>query len=115
VLVLDEATSNLDLRSESRIEVALDAVREGRTAILIAHRLATAMRADRIVVVHDGRIVESGPPDELIAAGGRFADLHEAWISSGSEPTDASTEDDARVAAATGRPGATGAGDPADS
>jgi ATP-binding cassette subfamily B protein len=82
VLVLDEATSNLDLRSERRIEAALDAVREGRTAILIAHRLATAMRADRIVVVHDGRIIEVGPPRELIAAGGRFAALHRAWLAS---------------------------------
>ena len=62
ILVLDEATSNLDLRSEARIEEALDALLEGRTAILIAHRLATAMRADRIAVVHDGRVVELGHP-----------------------------------------------------
>ena len=69
VLVLDEATSNLDLKSESQIERALDAVLDGRTAILIAHRLATAMRADRIAVVHDGRIVELGTHDELVAPG----------------------------------------------
>ena len=60
ILVLDEATSNLDLKSEAKIEHALDALLEGRTAILIAHRLATAMRADRIAVVHDGEIVELG-------------------------------------------------------
>ena len=65
ILVLDEATSNLDLRSEAQIEEALDALLEGRTAILIAHRLATAMRADRIAVVHDGRIVELGTHAEL--------------------------------------------------
>ena len=67
VLVLDEATSNLDLQSETKIEAALDVLLEGRTAILIAHRLSTAMRADRIVVVDDGRIVEIGSHDELVA------------------------------------------------
>ena len=61
VLVLDEATSNLDLKSEVKVERALDRLLEGRTAILIAHRLTTAMRADRIVVVDHGRIVEAGP------------------------------------------------------
>ncbi len=60
ILVLDEATSNLDLKSEAKIEHALDVLLEGRTAILIAHRLATAMRADRIAVIHDGEIVELG-------------------------------------------------------
>ena len=81
VLVLDEATSNLDLKSESQIERALDAVLDGRTAILIAHRLATAMRADRIAVVHDGRIVEIGSHDELVAMGGRYAELFATWSS----------------------------------
>ena len=79
VLVLDEATSNLDLLSESVIERALDSVLEGRTAILIAHRLATAMRADRIAVVDDGRIVEHGTHDDLVAYGGRYAAMVEAW------------------------------------
>ena len=73
MLVLDEATSNLDLRSETRIERALDAVLEGRTAIIIAHRLATAMRADRIAVIHDGELVELGSHAELVAQGGRYA------------------------------------------
>src|SRR5207253_6038978 len=81
VLVLDEATSNLDLKSESQIERALDAVLQGRTAILIAHRLATAMRADRIAVVHDGRIVELGRHDELVAMGGRYAAMYDIWLS----------------------------------
>ncbi len=62
VLVLDEATSNLDLKSETKIEAALDVLLEDRTAILIAHRLSTAMRADRIAVVDGGRIVEVGTP-----------------------------------------------------
>jgi ATP-binding cassette subfamily B protein len=81
VLVLDEATSNLDLKSETRIERALDVLLEGRTAIIIAHRLATAMRADRIAVVDDGRIVEIGNHDELVALGGRYAGLYATWIS----------------------------------
>jgi ATP-binding cassette subfamily B protein len=79
ILVLDEATSNLDLRSEARIEDALDALLEGRTAILIAHRLQTAMRADRIAVIHDGRIVELGSHAELLAAGGRYATMVATW------------------------------------
>ena len=69
VLVLDEATSNLDLQSETKIEAALDVLLEARTAVLIAHRLSTAMKADRIVVVDEGRIVEVGHPRR--AGGGR--------------------------------------------
>jgi ATP-binding cassette, subfamily B, bacterial len=79
VLVLDEATSNLDLLSESKIEHALDVVLEGRTAIIIAHRLATAMRADRLGVVDEGRLVELGTHDELVAAGGRYAAMYATW------------------------------------
>ena len=70
VLVLDEATSNLDLKSETLVEAALDVLLEGRTAVLIAHRLSTAMRADRIVVVGDGRLLEVGSHDELVASAG---------------------------------------------
>lgn len=81
VLVLDEATSNLDLQSETKVEHALDVLLEGRTAILIAHRLSTAMRADRIVVVDGGRIVEVGPHHELAARGGRYAAMYESWVS----------------------------------
>ncbi len=81
VLVLDEATSNLDLRSESLIESALDVLLEERTAVLIAHRLSTAMRADRIVVVDGGRVVESGSHGELVEQGGRYAEMFATWTS----------------------------------
>ncbi len=79
VLVLDEATSNLDLKSEAQVEGGLVALLEGRTAIIIAHRLSTAMRADRVAVVDGGRIVEIGPHDALVAKGGRYAEMYEAW------------------------------------
>jgi ATP-binding cassette subfamily B protein len=79
VLVLDEATANLDLQSESQVERALDVLLQGRTAILIAHRLSTALKSDRIVVIEDGSIVESGPPEELLEADGRFAAMHSTW------------------------------------
>jgi ATP-binding cassette subfamily B protein len=85
VLILDEATSSLDLRSEATIERALDNVLEGRTAIIIAHRLSTAMRADRIAVVNDGRIVELGSHDDLVAQGGIYAGMYATWISHMSE------------------------------
>ena len=82
VLILDEATSSLDLKSEAVIERALDRVLEGRTAIIIAHRLSTAMRADRIAVVNDGRIVEIGPHDELVQIpNGIYAGMYATWIS----------------------------------
>jgi ATP-binding cassette subfamily B protein len=81
VLVLDEATSNLDLLSESKIEAALDVLLEARTAVLIAHRLTTAMKADRIVVVDEGRIVEVGSHAELLAARGRYAEMYATWTS----------------------------------
>jgi ATP-binding cassette, subfamily B, bacterial len=83
VLILDEATSSLDLQSETVIERALDRLLEGRSAILIAHRLTTAQRADRIVVIDQGGIVEMGTPEELIAAGGAYAIMYEAWLASG--------------------------------
>lgn len=79
VVVLDEATSNLDLQSELRVERALDRLLEGRTALLIAHRLSTAMRADRIVVVDEHGIVETGSHTELLALDGRYARMHATW------------------------------------
>ncbi|MGK5529492.1 ABC transporter ATP-binding protein [Streptomyces sp. URMC 129] len=81
VLVLDEATSNLDLQSEAKIEDALDVLLESRTAILIAHRLSTAMKADRIVVVDEGRIVEVGSHDQLVAADGKYSQMYATWTS----------------------------------
>jgi len=70
VLILDEATSNLDRKTEALVEWALDTLIEGRTAILIAHRLSTAMRANRIAVVDAGRIVELGSHEQLLAQAG---------------------------------------------
>ncbi|MHB8456160.1 MAG: ABC transporter ATP-binding protein [Acidimicrobiales bacterium] len=90
ILVLDEATSNLDLQSESKIEGALDVLLEGRTAVLIAHRLSTAMKADRIIVIYDGRVVESGSHNTLVSAGSYYAAMYKAWTSqatTGSERT----------------------------
>ncbi|HEX3212772.1 MAG TPA: ABC transporter ATP-binding protein [Actinomycetota bacterium] len=80
LLILDEATSNLDAASEARITDALHRLRSGRTTIIIAHRLTTIAQADQVAVVEDGRIVESGTPAELRARGGRFADLFARWL-----------------------------------
>ena len=73
VVVLDEATSNLDPATEAAVEGAMRAVLEGRTAVVIAHRVATALRADRVVLMQDGRVVEDGRPAEMRLAGTRFA------------------------------------------
>ena len=79
VLILDEATASLDLPSERRVQRGLEQLLAGRTAIVIAHRLSTVLDADRVLVVEEGAVVEDGSPSELIAAGGRFADLHRTW------------------------------------
>ncbi|MFI5540855.1 ABC transporter transmembrane domain-containing protein [Nocardia sp. NPDC051900] len=79
VIVLDEATSSLDIPSERLVQRALETVLRGRTAVIIAHRLSTVAIADRVLVLESGRIVEDGAPDALIAGTGRFADLHAAW------------------------------------
>jgi ATP-binding cassette subfamily B protein len=84
VLILDEATSSLDIPSERLVQQGLARLLAGteaarRTALIIAHRLSTVETADRVLVVHEGRIVEDGSPAELIGGGGRFADLHGAW------------------------------------
>ncbi|MDB5908348.1 MAG: msbA [Massilia sp.] len=76
ILILDEATSALDNESERAVQAALDALMTGRTTLVIAHRLSTIERADRIVVMEQGRIVESGRHDELLAAGGMYANLY---------------------------------------
>jgi ATP-binding cassette, subfamily B, bacterial len=79
VIVLDEATSSLDPATEAAVERALAAVVEGRTVIVIAHRLSTAERADRVVVMDAGRVVEVASHDELVAQGERYARLWASW------------------------------------
>jgi ATP-binding cassette subfamily B protein len=76
ILVLDEATSSIDPRTEARLQAALEKLIEGRTAIVIAHRLQTIVRADRIIVIEDGRVVEEGRHEELLAKGGVYAKLY---------------------------------------
>ncbi|MFC8392198.1 ABC transporter ATP-binding protein [Streptomyces sp. NPDC057238] len=79
VLILDEATSSLDIPGERAVQRAMATVLKGRTAVVIAHRLSTVEIADRVLVMEHGRIVEDGSPAGLIAGTGRFADLHRAW------------------------------------
>ncbi|HEX3814764.1 MAG TPA: ABC transporter ATP-binding protein [Mycobacteriales bacterium] len=82
VLILDEATSSLDVPSERLVQRALRTILADRTALIIAHRLSTVEIADRVLVMDAGRIVEDGAPERLISGAGRFADLHQAWADS---------------------------------
>lgn len=79
VLILDEATSSLDIPSERLVQLGLQTLLADRTAVIIAHRLSTVAIADRVLVMEHGRIVEDGTPEALIAGDGRFATLHAAW------------------------------------
>ena len=76
ILILDEATSSVDTRTEQRIQTAMDNLMRGRTSFVIAHRLSTIKDADLILVMRDGDIVEQGTHDQLLAAGGFYADLY---------------------------------------
>ncbi|HWU45605.1 MAG TPA: ABC transporter ATP-binding protein [Humibacter sp.] len=79
VLILDEATSSLDIPSERLVQEALQTLLADRTAVIIAHRLSTVAIADRVLVMEHGRIIEDGSPSDLIAGTGRFAQMHAAW------------------------------------
>jgi ATP-binding cassette subfamily B protein len=79
VLVLDEATSSLDPGTEVLVEAAIERLMEGRTVVVIAHRLSTSQRADRVGVVSGGQLVELGTHDELVEQGGHYAALFASW------------------------------------
>ena len=83
VLILDEATSSLDVPSERLVQQALRTILADRTALIIAHRLSTVEIADRVLVLEHGRVLEDGSPQDLTdAGGGRYAALHQAWVES---------------------------------
>lgn len=91
VLLLDEATSALDNESEHRVQRALEAVMKGRTTIVVAHRLSTIIGADKIIVMDDGRILEQGTHEELLAAGGAYRRFYEIQIEKAEESADGTT------------------------
>ncbi|RLA42301.1 MAG: lipid ABC transporter permease/ATP-binding protein, partial [Gammaproteobacteria bacterium] len=76
ILMLDEATSSLDTESERNIQAAFDVAMKGRTTFVIAHRLSTVEKADKILVLEEGKIVETGSHAQLLEAGGRYAQLY---------------------------------------
>jgi ATP-binding cassette subfamily B protein len=92
ILVLDEATSHLDARSEALIQEALERVMEGRTSFVIAHRLSTVLAADRIFVLDRGRLVESGRHEDLLAASGLYADLFQTQFAASSPTVESGTD-----------------------
>ena len=84
-MVFDEATSALDATTERQLQAALEAATKGRTTFVIAHRLSTIRNADRILVFDEGRLIEAGNFDELVARNGRFAALARAQFMAGAE------------------------------
>ncbi|MBI1901077.1 MAG: ABC transporter ATP-binding protein [Planctomycetia bacterium] len=94
ILILDEATSSVDTETEREIQLALENLTRGRTTIAIAHRLSTLRRADRVVVLEQGRVVEVGPHEELLQSSGRYAKLHKAQFDTTS-PESGAAEDEA--------------------
>ena len=96
ILILDEATSSLDATTERKVQAALDEVMKGRTTFVIAHRLATVRNATRILVFDQGRIIESGTFDELVARDGRFAELAQAqFLAPATKPPELTTPPEA--------------------
>ena len=88
MLVLDEATSNLDLQTEAKVQRAMGVAAHGRTTMLIAHRLQTARLADRIIVIDNGRVVEDGSHEHLLARGAHYARM---WHAAEGEPAAAAS------------------------
>jgi ATP-binding cassette subfamily B protein len=82
LLILDEATSSLDIPSERLVQRALQTVLAERTAVIIAHRLSTVEIADRVLVLDAGRLIEDGTPGDLLTQSGSYADLQSAWTAS---------------------------------
>ncbi len=80
ILILDDSTSSVDTQTEKLIQAALDTLMEGRTTFVIAHRLSTVRRADMILVMDQGRIVERGTHDELLARGGLYKEIHDLQL-----------------------------------
>jgi ATP-binding cassette subfamily B multidrug efflux pump len=84
ILILDEATSSVDTTTEKQIQQAIDHLMQGRTSFIIAHRLSTIVNSDKIVVIDDGRIIESGTHEALLAKKGRYFDLYTMqWAQTG--------------------------------
>jgi ATP-binding cassette subfamily B multidrug efflux pump len=102
ILVLDEATSSVDPETEALLQDGLDALLRDRTAVIVAHRLSTIRRVDRIVVVADGKVVEEGPHEALLARGGLYRRLHDLQFAG---PEDGTADDATRDAATAGAPG----------
>jgi ATP-binding cassette subfamily B protein len=98
ILLLDEATAALDLATEAAVTQATERLAQRRTTLVIAHRLTTAARADRILVVDAGRIVETGAHEDLVRAGGRYAQLWETFTGAGDEPPESRPREPAALA-----------------